>query len=111
VRADRPDLGWVRYSLLRATGAQPRTHHCLDHTPSFNSLRPLDPTYLVLAENNGPAALAAGEEGRLPGAFADRHQRERELLARTEMHLPIGLRAQHLDRSPLDLARLGRRAP
>jgi hypothetical protein len=111
VRADRPDLGWLRYSLLRSGPEQPRRHHCLEHTPSFASLRPLDPTYLVLADNNGAVALGAGEAGRVPGAYADRSQRERELSARTEQNLPIGLRPIRLDRSPTDLARMGRRAP
>jgi hypothetical protein len=111
VRADRPDLGWLRYSLLRSASEQPRRHHCLEHTPSFGSLRPLDPTYLVLADNNGASALAAGEAGRVPGAYADRSRRERELAARSEQNLPIGLRPIHLDRSPHDLARMGRRAP
>ncbi|HTV20383.1 MAG TPA: hypothetical protein VMG12_16985, partial [Polyangiaceae bacterium] len=111
VRVDRPDLGWLRYSLLRPAPEQPRRHHCLEHTPSFGSVRALDPTYLVLADNNGALALAAGEAGRIPGAYADRSARERELAARTEQNLPIGLLPIHLDRTPYDLARMGRRAP
>jgi hypothetical protein len=109
VRVDRTDLGWIRHSLLRFGEGKPALYHALDHAISFASVRATDPNYLVLAENNGAGALTRGEHGRLPGAHADRSDRQRELSLRTAENLPIGLSVTDLDRVPFDLARMGRR--
>jgi hypothetical protein len=112
VQTGRADLGFIRHSVLRyANGNMPRLYRCIDHTPSFLSLRPTEPNYLVLADNNGPAVLATGEEGRLPGAHEDRTDRTRELYLRTEQQMPIGLVPVHQDRVVTDLARMSRRIP
>ncbi len=111
VRATRVDLGWIRYSLLPVGPGQPVLHQCLDSTVVFASTNPTDPTYLVLADANGTAALAAGELGRIPGAHGERTDRLRELQTRTELQLPIGMVAVHLDRVTNDLAQMGRSSP
>ena len=45
----------------------------------------------MLAENNGPSALAAGDGAATPGAYGERGDHERELVARTDEFLPIGM--------------------
>jgi hypothetical protein len=104
VHVDRTDLGWMRYCLSPKGSHRPIQHLSLDHTVSFESIRSTDPGYLVLADNNGRIALGAGEMGRVPGSYGERTDRERELLLRTEDHLPIGMSAFHVDRTADDLA-------
>lgn len=108
VFTDRPDLGWMRFSLVPRDGRLPRLYRSLQRHVSFLSSHPPDPTYLVLADNNGEAALRAGENSRRPGAYADRRQRLRELHERTDDFLPIGLVPHQLDRTTLDLNRMAR---
>jgi Phage tail protein (Tail_P2_I) len=109
VRVDREDLGYIRHSLIARGGRIPRPYASLVHTVSFVSLDPTSPGYLVLAENNGPGAFAAGEGISIPGAHGERGDHERELLARTTEFLPIGMDPVHVDRTTFDLYRLGRR--
>ncbi|CAM3927250.1 hypothetical protein G4177_11715 [Corallococcus sp. ZKHCc1 1396] len=108
VRTDRPDLGWVRYSLLGRGGQPPVSHQSRVHTVSFQSNRQTDPGYLVLADNNGPDALRASERGGIPGAHGERSDHERELFARTDDGMPIGVTPFHADRTQDDLTRMGR---
>lgn len=105
---DRQDLGFVRHSLVQRGGRPPTLHASLVHSASFISARPTDPGYLALAENNGPA-LRAGEDGTLPGAYAERGDHERELTSRAGDFLPIAMTPVHLDRTTHDLYRLDRR--
>jgi hypothetical protein len=109
VDTDRPDLGWLRYCLLPRGGTPPTRHRSLVHDVSFASVNPTDPTYLVLADNNGPAALTAAEQGGVPGAHAERTDHERELSGRTLDNLPIGMQSVHVDRIAADLAQMSRR--
>lgn len=109
VTADRPDLGFVRHSLLARGGRPPTLHASRVHTASFISARPTDPGYLALAENNGPGPLRFGEDGSLPGAYAERGDHQRELDARTDDFLPIAMVPVHVDRTTHDLYRLDRR--
>jgi hypothetical protein len=109
VRTDRPDLGWLRYSLLPAGGAPPLAHQAQIHHVSFASVSQPDPSYLVLAENNGPVALAASEWRGVPGAHGERSDHERELHGRSEDNLPIGMTPFHVDRTTADLFRMNRR--
>jgi hypothetical protein len=109
VRVDRDDLGFVRHSLVARDSRAPRQYQSLIHTVSMISIDPTSPGYLVLAENNGPAALAAGEGAALPGAFGERGDHMRELETRTGEFLPIGMDPVHVDRSTFDLYRLDRR--
>ncbi|RKH41298.1 phage tail protein [Corallococcus sicarius] len=108
VRTDRPDLGWARYSLLARGGQPPVSHQSRVHTVSFHSHRQTDPGYLVLGDNNGPDALHASERGGVPGAHDERSEHERELLARTDDSMPIGVTPFHADRTQDDLARMSR---
>ncbi|WP_437942630.1 phage tail protein [Sorangium sp. So ce341] len=125
VSVDRTDLGFIRCSLLRRRAAHladerlPRRYHSIErpvhaaaaHGVSFASVEPGDPTYLVLADNNGPAALAIGEMGRVPGAHTERGDRDRELYGRAASHVPIRLVAHHTDRVVADLHRMRRTSP
>jgi hypothetical protein len=111
VRASRVDLGWIRYSLLPVGPGQPVLHQCLDRTIAFASGDPAQPNYLVLADANGTVELTAGEMGRVPGAHGERTDRLRELTTRTELQLPIGMVAVHVDRVTNDLAQMGRSSP
>jgi hypothetical protein len=108
VRTDRPDLGWIRYSLLPEGGRPPRQYRSLIGQVALASIQPTHPGYLVLADNNTDAALVAGELGRLPGAHADRRSRLRELEERTADFLPIGMMPHHIDRATFDLNRMAR---
>ncbi|RKG98507.1 hypothetical protein D7V97_32875 [Corallococcus sp. CA053C] len=108
VRTDRPDLGWVRYSLLARGGQPPVSHQSRVHTVSFHSHRQTDPGYLVLGDNNGPDALHASERGGVPGAHDERSDHERELFARTDDSMPIGVTPFHADRTQEDLTRMSR---
>ncbi|RKG55998.1 hypothetical protein D7X30_26050 [Corallococcus sp. AB011P] len=108
VRTDRPDLGWLRYSLLARGGQPPVSHQSRVHTVSFQSNRQTDPGYLVLGDNNGPEALHASERGGVPGAHDERSNHERELQARTDDSMPIGITPFHADRSQDDLVRMSR---
>ena len=76
----------------------------------FASIEATDPGYLVLADNNGEAALGAGELGRIPGAHAERRGRLRELEERTADFLPAGMVAHQLDRSTQDMIRMHRKS-
>lgn len=109
VRADRPDLGWLRYSLLPPGGAPPIQHQSLTHHVSFASVSQTDPTYLVLADNNGLAAGRVAEGGGVPGAHGERADHQRELFGRTDDNLPIGMVPFHLDRTTTDLFQMSRR--
>ncbi|QAT84704.1 hypothetical protein EJ065_3137 [Corallococcus coralloides] len=108
VRTDRPDLGWLRYSLYARGGQPPVSHQSRVHTVSFQSNRQTDPGYLVLGDNNGPEALHASERGGVPGAHDERSDHERELSARTDDSMPIGITPFHADRSQDDLVRMSR---
>ncbi|RKG63727.1 hypothetical protein D7V80_29595 [Corallococcus sp. CA054B] len=108
VRTDRPDLGWLRYSLHARGGQPPVSHQSRVHTVSFQSNRQTDPGYLVLGDNNGPEALHASERGGVPGAHDERSDHERELSARTDDSMPIGITPFHADRSQDDLVRMSR---
>jgi len=109
ITVDRDDLGFVRHSLVARGGRPPRPYLSLVHTVSFVSLDPTSPGYLVLADNNGPGALAIGEGAATPGAYGERGDHERELLARTQEFLPIGMDAVQIDRTAFDLYRMERR--
>jgi hypothetical protein len=109
VRVDRDDLGFVRHSLLARGGRTPRPYLSLGHTVSFVTLDPTSPGYLVLADNNGPGALAVGEGTATPGAYGERGDHERELSARTHEFLPIGMDPAPIDRTAFDLDRMARR--
>jgi hypothetical protein len=113
VRVARPEEGYLRYSVVapESSAARPILHASIEHPLSFASIRPTDPRYLVLAENNGLAVLAAGELGRVPGAHGERTDSLRELEARTRQHLPVGMIPVHLDRATNDLTRMGRSFP
>jgi hypothetical protein len=111
VRAMRTDTGWIRYSLLPVGPGQPVLHQCRDQAVAFASTQPADPRYLVLADDNGKVALAAGELGRIPGAHGERSDHLRELTTRTDQHLPVRMIAVQLDRATQDLARMGRSSP
>ncbi|WP_375744248.1 phage tail protein [Corallococcus interemptor] len=108
VRTDRPDLGWLRYSLHAGGGQPPVSHQSRVHTVSFQSNRQTDPGYLVLGDNNGPEALHASERGGVPGAHDERSDHERELSARADDSMPIGITPFHADRSQDDLIRMSR---
>ncbi|NOK21158.1 phage tail protein [Corallococcus carmarthensis] len=108
VRTDRPDLGWLRYSLHARGGQPPVSHQSRVHSVSFQSNRQTDPGYLVLGDNNGPEALHASERGGVPGAHGERSSHERELYARTDDSMPIGVTPFHADRSQDDLIRMSR---
>lgn len=108
VRTDRPDLGWLRYSLLSRGGQPPVSHQSRVHTVSFQSQRQTDPGYLVLGDNNGPDALHASERGGVPGAHGERSDHARELFERTDDSMPIGITPFHADRSQDDLLRMSR---
>lgn len=107
VRANRPDQGFIRHSLLRRGPSQPRLYRALDRTPSFVSVDPASPSYLVLADNDD-AAVTAGELGRAPGAHDPRSDQARELVERTRLSMPMTLVACHVDRAVNDLARMNR---
>lgn len=107
ITVDRRDAGWIRHSVLRQEGSLPRLHRCVDRAVSFASLDPASPSYLVLAENNGPA-LAVAELGRVPGAHDERSESGRELSLRTQIYTPMTLEAVHTDRVVHDLARMHR---
>ncbi|APR75691.1 Hypothetical protein A7982_01037 [Minicystis rosea] len=107
VRASRPDEGFIRHSLLRRGPSQPRLYRSLDRAPAFVSVDPASPSYLVLADNDGPA-ITAGELGRMPGAHDQRSDRARELVERTRLSMPMTLVACHVDRAVNDLARMNR---
>ncbi len=109
VRVDRDDLGFLRHSLVARDGRAPRPYLSLVHSVSFVTSDPTQPGYLVLAENNGPGALSAGEGAATPGAYGERGDHERELLARTDEFLPIGMDPFHIDRTTFDFYRLGHR--
>jgi hypothetical protein len=109
VTCDRPDQSWARYCLLPPGGRPPLLYRSLVHHVSFASIDPTSPYHLALADNNGQAALTAGERGLTPGAHADRAQRLLELTARTEDFLPLALVPHHLDRTADDLHRRDRR--
>jgi hypothetical protein len=106
---DRTDLSWARYCLLPAGGRPPLLFRSRTHAVSLASQAPTSPAYLRLDENNGSAALRAGEHGRTPGAYDDRAQRETELDVRTEDFLPLALQPSHVDRTAADLDRMNRR--
>jgi hypothetical protein len=106
VSVDRQDRGWLRHSILPFKGRLPLRYRCIESRVGLLSVRPGSPEYLVLAGNNGEAALRAGEQGRFPGAHGDRQARLRELAERTADFLPIGLIPFDLDRSAADLARM-----
>jgi hypothetical protein len=108
IRVDRDDLGFIRHSLLARGGRTPRPYASLVHTVSLVSLDAASPAYLVLAENNGPGALAVGEGPATPGAYGERGDHERELLARSGEFLPIGMAPVHVDRTVFDLYRMAR---
>jgi hypothetical protein len=108
VRVDREDLGFIRHSLVARGGRTPRRYQSLEHTVSLTSLDPQSPAYLVLAENNGAGALAVGEGAAIPGAYGERGDHERELLARAHEFLPIGMVPVPLDRTAYDLYRMER---
>ncbi|MCB9947527.1 MAG: hypothetical protein H6842_06845 [Rhodospirillaceae bacterium] len=103
---DRQDLSWARYSLLAESGRPPLMYESRIHPVSFASIDPARPDYLALADNNGAAALAAGERRRRPGAHWDTAQRMTELAERTEEFLPIAMVPWHVDRSTHDLNRM-----
>lgn len=107
VRVSRPDEGFIRHSLLRRGPSLPRLYRALDRTPSFVSVDPASPSYLVLADSDQIAA-SAGELGRLPGAHDQRSDRARELVERTRLSMPMTLVAHHADRAVNDLARMNR---
>jgi hypothetical protein len=123
INVARPSEGWLRYCVTppRKADARPRSHASIEHPIksasasgpliSFGSLSPTDPRYLVLADNNGPLVLGAGELGRIPGAHGERTDSLRELAARTTQHLPVGMVSVHHDRAMTDLARMGRSFP
>jgi hypothetical protein len=75
VRVDRRDRGWLRHCLLPSRGRAPRAYRSLDSVVQFASTSPTSPAYLLLAKNNGVAALANGEHGRMPGAHDARGSR------------------------------------
>ncbi|MFO0925418.1 MAG: phage tail protein [Gemmataceae bacterium] len=109
VTCDRPDLGWLRYSIAHGGGRLPLLYQSLTQPISFESLLPAHPDYLVLSDNNGAAALAAGERRRVPGAHDERSARLTELTERTGDFLPLGLSPWHADRAVADLSRMQRR--
>ena len=110
VRVDRTDLGFVRHSVYaRWPYRGPRPFSSLSHTAGFVSIDPTSPGYLVLAENNGRGVFAIGEGTSQPGAYGERGDHERELDHRTHDFLPIGMDPLHVDRTTLDLYRMGRR--
>jgi hypothetical protein len=106
---DRPDLSWARYSLLPEGGRPPLLYQSVLHAISFASLRPTEPHYLVLDDNNGAAARSAGERRCVPGAHAESTQRLLELTTRAEDYLPMTLVPYHVDRTTLDIFRMHRR--
>jgi len=108
VWCDRPDRSWLRYSLLPEGPRLPLLYECRLHPVSFAADQPTDPNYLVLADNNGPQALLAGEERRLPGAHAELTASYNELELRTREYLPLGMTARQIDRSVEDLNRMSR---
>jgi hypothetical protein len=109
VRVDRADLGFIRHSLCARGGTVPELFASLVHTPSFITIAPVSPDYLVLAPNNGRDVFAVGEGASQPGAFGERGDHERELDARTREFLPIGMDPVHVDRTAFDLYRMERR--
>ena len=109
VSVDRTDLGFARYCALAPGGRLPLTYRSRTQVVSLKSVDPLSPVYLVLDDNNGPDLLAVGEGGRIPGAHGERTQQLRELHARTQDHLPMGLVPHHRDRTTADLVRMRRR--
>jgi len=108
VWCDRPDRSWLRYSLLPDGPRLPLLYECRLHPVSFAADQPTDPNYLVLADNNGPQALLAGEERRLPGAHAGLTASYNELELRTREYLPMGMTARQIDRSVADRNRMSR---
>ncbi len=104
----RRDLGYLRYCCHARGGTPPAAYRSTEYGVSFESHAPASPGYLVLAENNAPHVLAAGEERRVPGAHAERSEREAELYGRTDAHLPIGTRAHHINRTSRALERMER---
>lgn len=111
VEVDLRHEGFLRFSVLPEGGRAPHAYRTLRHSLSLASVQPTEPTYLVLDDNNGPAVLAAGEGGRVPGAHGQRTRQLRELHARTADHLPLGLVPWHEDRTAADLTRMRRRTP
>lgn len=108
VRVDRPDRGFVRHGVLARGGEPPAAFASRVHVAGFVSNRPTDPGYLVLSSNNGDV-LTLGEDGSQPGAYAERAGQARELAARTNEFLPIGMASVLVDRTTHDLYRLSRR--
>ena len=103
VQADRADRGWLRHSILPFQGRLPLRYRCIDSRVGLLSVRPGSPYYMVLAGNNGEAALRAGEQGRFPGAHGDRQARLRELAERDRRfpaHRPHSLRPRSVRRGP-----------
>jgi hypothetical protein len=106
---DRPDVSWARYSLLPTGGRPPLLYQSVLHAISFASLRPTEPHYLVLDDNNGTAARSTGERRCVPGAHAELTHRLLELTTRAEEFLPMTLVPYHVDRTTLDIFRMHRR--
>jgi hypothetical protein len=106
LRCDRPDLSFLRHSLAPGGGRAPLRYLSPEHEVSLASTDPTSPRYLDLDDNNGAAALAAGERDRPPGASAARGPAVAELRERTGEFLPLGLVAEHRDRACMDLHRM-----
>jgi hypothetical protein len=109
VDADRPDLGWLRWSVVAPGGRSPVRYHVVDTVAPFASLSPGDPRYLALAVQADPRLVAAGEDHRTPGAHHTFGARLRELEVRTEDFLPLAMDARHDDRAARSLLKMTRR--
>ncbi|MFE9692378.1 phage tail protein [Micromonospora sp. NPDC005806] len=106
---ERSDVGWLRRCVAPlADDRRPRAWRGSSADVSFADGRPGAPGYLVLDDNNAADVLAIGEGGRPPGAHAERGRGLRELAARSDDFLPLGLQAQHRDRVADDVCRMGR---
>lgn len=111
VRVARPDLGWLRFSLLPPGGRVPVLYRSVEQSPSLTSLVEGDPGYLNLDANNGAALLSAGEQSHQPGAYSRRADRVREATLRGDDFVPMGLEARHVDRARTVNLSMNRRLP
>lgn len=105
--SDRPDQGWLRYCVETGTGRPPLRYRGATALVSFASLRPTDPDYLRLDDNN-PGLLDLAERDLTPGAHHELAGRRRELELRTDEFLPLALVPFHVDRAAVDLVRTRR---
>ncbi|SDZ14847.1 Phage tail protein (Tail_P2_I) [Micromonospora pattaloongensis] len=107
VTCDRPEAGWLRYSVHTGRGRPPVAYHSERHRASLCSLDPLHPLHLALAPNNPAAVLTTGEGGCTPGAHSGLAARLREVTERTDDFLPLSLVPHHVDAAEADLLRMG----